>query len=78
MIKSYFRQRIQYFSQCRGEFQVISDLHPKHAANAAEKLLREADVWAKESAVDTEHPILWMSAQPLYRALVLRAGVDAR
>lgn len=79
MIKGYFSQRIQYFSERRGEFQVISQIHPKHAANAAEKLLREAEFWANESGVPMYYsPTLWMSTTPLFRALVTRAGFDAR
>lgn len=78
MIKGYFQQTVQYFSECRGEFRLISELHPKHAGNAAEKLLREADFWSKEADVQIDRPALWMTTTPIFRALVTRAGIDAR
>jgi len=75
MIKAYFGQGVQYFSESKGEFVAIAAMHPKHAANAARRILAESDFWAKEAGMtdlrgsDTE---LWLMAQPLMYALACR------
>lgn len=81
MIRAYLDQGAQYYSASQEAFQVIHEMHPRHAANAARRLLLDADVWAKDAGMDQEphtryieQPQLWMSRTPLYSALALQAG----
>lgn len=74
LIRAYFTQSVQYFSQSAERMRTIVSMPPEYAANAADKLLREAAFWAGEAGVDTRHPALWMSRTPLLRALTDRAG----
>lgn len=73
LIMAYFAQRTQYFSESTETFRPIVGMDPKHAANAAEKLLRQAPFWADEACADTLHPALWMVTRPLFLALTERA-----
>lgn len=81
MIRAYFDQGAQYYSASKEEFQDIATMHPRHAANAARKLLSDACRWAKDAGVDqdrhsrfAEFPHLWLSRTALYNALAARAG----
>jgi hypothetical protein len=84
----YFDQTEFYFSESKAERSTkltpvdavvkIEDMHPKHAANAAQKLLREAHIWANEAGMHTSHdsyPQLWMTTTKLFQALTWRAGI---
>lgn len=73
LIRAYFAQRAQYFSASGERMRSIVNMHPTYAANAAEKLLREAASWAYEAGVDTRRPALWMARTPLFQALITRA-----
>lgn len=73
--KVYFEQTEHYLSETKEELVKIDRMVPRHAANAAAKLLREADFWAEEAGVTTEHPQLWMTTTKLFSALVWRAGI---
>ncbi len=76
MIKAlYFDQAEFYYSESKEEPQRIEDMHAVHAANAAQKLLRDADVWAKEAGVRDAYPQLWMTTTKLFQALTWRAGI---
>ena len=74
LIRAYFGQGVQYYSETTKTFRIIEDMHPMHAANAADKLLREAAFWAREAGVNTRRPTFWMACRPLFRALTARAG----
>ena len=74
LIRAYFAQDVQYFSASGQRVRTIASMPPEYAANAADKLLREAAFWAHEAGVDTRHPALWMSRTPLFRALTAQAG----
>lgn len=73
----YFDQKRHYHSSQRNEVLVIAAMAPKHCANAAAKLLREADMWAQDCAVDTAYPTLWMATTPLFQALAKRGAQEA-
>lgn len=73
-IKAYFRQGTLYYSDSRRDLTPISDMHEAHAANAAQRLLWDATTWAKDAGAGTDHPQLWISTTPLFRALVKQAG----
>lgn len=72
MIKAYFEQDAQYFSESKGAFQPIARMHQRHAMNAALRLVREADFHAKEAGMDSVPAELWVTTTPLYRALAMR------
>jgi hypothetical protein len=72
MIAAYFNQGHQYFSESAVTMFVISEMDPKHAANAAERLVREAVTWAAEAGIDV-YPFIWMATTPLVQALHERA-----
>lgn len=74
LIRAYFAQNVQYFSASGQRMRTIVRMPPEYAANAAEKLLREAVLWAHEAGVDTRRPALWMARTPLFQALITRAG----
>jgi hypothetical protein len=74
LIRAYFRQADLYHSDSKQDMLPIKGMAAPHAANAAERLVRDADFWAKEAGVDTRHPVLWMSQQPLWRALLDSSG----
>lgn len=71
----YFGQTEFYYSESTECAVAIEQMHPYHAANAAQKLLRDAAHWAQEAGVTTNHPMLWMTTTKLFNALVWRAGV---
>lgn len=73
LIRAYFMQSTQYFSMSGQRMRTIVSMPPEYAANAAEKLLREASFWAYEAGVDARRPALWMSRTPLFQALTARA-----
>ena len=74
LIRAYVMQRVQYYSESGERMALISAMHPRYAANAAEKMLREADRWAKDAGQDTDRPMLWLIGTPLFGALSARAG----
>lgn len=63
-----------YFSESKEEMKCIHEMHPRHAANAARRLLRECDFWAKEAGVNSDYPELWITGTPLFIALSVQAG----
>jgi hypothetical protein len=71
---TYLQQGGIYHSDSHGKWVDVAKMHPTHARNAALKLIREAEVWAEEAGVSTASPVLWMTVQPLFVALVDRAG----
>ena len=73
--KVYFEQTEHYLSESKPELVKIDRMAPYHAANAAQKLLRDAAFWAQEAGVTTNHPMLWMTTTKLFGALVWRAGI---
>lgn len=76
MIRAYFQQTGQYYSESKEVFVPIQDMHPRHAANAAKRLTMDADVWIKEAGVTRTcaDPDVWMWDQPLFQALASRAN----
>jgi predicted metal-dependent HD superfamily phosphohydrolase len=77
LLALYFGQKRHYHSSQRNEVLVIAAMAPRHCANAAEKLLREAEMWAQDCAVDTAYPTLWMATTPLFQALAKRGAQEA-
>lgn len=80
-VKAYLEQGAQYYSASKETFQAIHEMHPRHAANAARRMLLDADVWARDAGMDQdphsryiEHPHLWLTRTSLYVALVTQAG----
>lgn len=71
---AYLQQVAIYHSDSKGEWVDVAKMHPAHAKNAAAKMLDEAEAWAEDAMVYPANATLWMSAQPLFRALVDRAG----
>jgi hypothetical protein len=79
LIKVYFSQREYYMSQSKDEPVPVSDMHARHADNAADKLLRDAEFWAGEvGGRHMRNPRVWMARQPLFQALSDRAAQAAR
>jgi hypothetical protein len=76
MIKGYLEQTEQYFSESKDEFLQVKEMHPRHAANAAVRYVKDAAIWADEAgAQDVKSPGHWMIQRPLFVALVLRANL---
>jgi hypothetical protein len=74
---AYFGQRLRYASMSKGVLVPISQMDQRHAANAAARLLADAYTMAEdcgEVAVTIPSATLWMMHQPLWQALVARAG----
>jgi hypothetical protein len=74
MILAYLNQTDQYFSESKGAFIQVSDMHRTYAANAAARYMREAGRWAVEAGENGPHPAAWMIRRPLFLALVKRAN----
>jgi hypothetical protein len=75
MISAYFEQAEQYFSESKGAFLQVREMHQTHAANAAARMVDDAYRWANEAgASDVKLPRVWMIRQPLFLALVTRAN----
>lgn len=72
LIAGHFNQGTHYYSESKGATIPIAEMAPKHAANAAERLLRDAEHWASEAGV-TERPFTWAAETPLVRALWARS-----
>lgn len=79
-VKAYFGQEIQYLSESankgEGALLPIATMVPKHAANAARRLMRESDFWAKEAGWTGADADLWIATRPLVQALA-RRGMEA-
>lgn len=73
----YFDQKRHYHSSTRNEVVVIATMAPQHCANAAERLLRESEMWAQDCDVQTNYPQLWMTTTALFQALAKRGAVEA-
>lgn len=79
MIAAYFNQTIHYYSESEDAMIPIAEMDPKHAANAAEAILRDAFRHAADAGV-TERPYTWAANAPLVRELWDRgqATLEAR
>jgi hypothetical protein len=75
LVAGYFDQGTHYFSASKGAMIPIAEMAPKHAANAAEKLLAEAEHWATEAATPGR-PYTWAASAPLVRALWTRSQAE--
>ncbi len=74
IVKAYFQQDVSYVSESKEEIKPIATMHPRHAGNAAVKLLRESQRWAEAAGLgDTGFPQIWMTTTPLFIALARRA-----
>lgn len=74
MVKFYFGQTEQYLSDSKDELVMISKMHPVHAANAANRLLADAEVWAIDAGRGrVRSSAQWMLGTPLWNALHRRA-----
>lgn len=76
MIRAYLEQRTMYYSESKDAMIPISTMPATHAANAAEKLIREAGFWAHEAMVQSamKRPAVWMASRPVVQALVVKAA----
>jgi predicted nuclease with RNAse H fold len=77
MIRAYLRQVQVYHSDSKGEMVPVAEMHPRHAANAAQKMLMQADEWVRDAGAGQHaqrFSDLWLIGQPLFQALVERAG----
>lgn len=72
--RMYFAQSENYYSASKDALIKISTMAPKHAVNAANRMLDDAFSWAEEARVTTDYPALWITTTPLFEALVRRAG----
>lgn len=72
LVAGHFAQGTHYYSEGKGAMIPIAEMAPKHAANAAERLLRDAEHWASEAGV-AERPFTWAASAPLVRALWARS-----
>jgi Tfp pilus assembly protein PilX len=72
LVAGYFNQGTHYYSESEGAMISIAEMAPKHAANAAERLLRDAEHWASEAGTP-ERPFTWAASTPLVRALWTRS-----
>jgi predicted metal-dependent HD superfamily phosphohydrolase len=77
LLALYFDQKRHYHSSRRNEVLTIAAMAPRHCANAAEKLLREAEMWVQDCGINTAYPTLWMATTPLFQALAKRGAVEA-
>jgi hypothetical protein len=78
LIKGYLEQTEQYFSESKDAFLQVKEMHPRHAANAAVRYVKDAAIWADEAGVqNVTQPGRWMIQQPLFVALVMRANLWA-
>ncbi len=77
---TYFSQSEHYVSDSKGSLIPIRVMERNHAANAARRLLADADTYAADSGQYTDaygkvkSAAVWMIRQPLWQALVARAG----
>lgn len=70
LVLGYLNQGVQYYSEQASVMIPIADMAPEHAANAAERILREAAHWAQESGRGLgNRPFTWISERPLMVAL---------
>jgi hypothetical protein len=74
MIRAYLMQSTQYYSESGEKMLLIYSMNPRHAANAAEKLLRDAEHWVKEAGVNVRNPRLWVTRTALFGALAAQGG----
>lgn len=72
LIAGHFAQGTHYYSESKGAMIPIAEMAPKHAANAAERLMREAEHWCAEAGA-TERPFTWAASATLVRALWTRS-----
>jgi len=74
LVSAYLAQTEIYYSDSTTDMIHIAGMVRAHAGNAAAKMLRECTAWAEDARVAPKDATLWMTAQPLFRALVNRAG----
>ena len=74
LIKAYFDQEIQYFSESDNAMIKIKDMHPTYAANAARRLLLDAQIWQNDALGEMKSSSRWMLNTKLYRALAAQSA----
>jgi hypothetical protein len=77
MIKAYFGQSDQYYSESQEKFLQVSEMNQAHAANAVSRLMADSMIWANDAGEKTlsgSRAKAWMVRQPLFLALVMRAN----
>lgn len=73
LISAYLDQSELYYSGSIDAMIPIAKMEPRHAANAAEKMLRDAARWATDSGHPLDkRPFSWVTSLPLYQALAVR------
>jgi hypothetical protein len=75
LVREYLKQDAVYVSASKRTLAPIASMPRPHARNSAARLLRECLRWAHDADVEPLDAALWMTAQPLFRALVDRAGL---
>jgi hypothetical protein len=53
---------------------LIEDMPPGHAGNAAEKMIRDAGIWAYRAGYNGRTSAAFLANQPLVQALANRAA----
>lgn len=76
LVIGYLSQGIEYYSERQGEMVKIIEMHPAHAANAAEKMLRDAESWVDSAGLSgkVRYPRLWMTRTAVFHNLAAQAG----
>lgn len=71
--RAYFAQGHVYGSFGSERVLDIKRMPPQHARNAAQKLIRECELWMRAAGEDEPDALMWMISTPLHRALMDRA-----
>jgi hypothetical protein len=76
LIRAYFSQGTQYYSESANAMIQIKDMHPAYAANAARRLLLDATRWARDAGQQTkggQRGAAWVLGTNLFQALTIQA-----
>jgi hypothetical protein len=73
----YFGQSRFYFSESKLAPLTIAAMAPRHCANAAERMIREAERIVSDLGIDTAYPVLWVTTTTLFQALAKRGAEQA-
>jgi len=72
MIAAYLDQTTLYYSASKDSMIPIAGMDARHAANAAEKMIRDAQVWADDAGYQGLTPGVWVAGSPVVQALHAR------
>lgn len=73
MIQAYLGQSIMYYSASKDALIPIAGMAPSHAANAADRMIRDAVTWRTQAGLQRARGAAgWMAIQPVVQALANR------